>query len=182
MQDFAKRLDRLGQVHCFDYPYQRVGRRSPDPHNKLVTAHQTALEQLRAESKATDIVLIGKSMGGRIGCHVAIDLGQAGPRALVCLGYPLVGGGRMRDEVLLALTTPILFVQGTRDPMCPIDQLRHVCERMKAPHRVHLVEGGDHSLRVTAAQLRASALSQSDVFDGVLDAVADFLRSVPSNG
>src|SRR5512133_551083 len=168
MQDFAKRLDPLGQVRCFDYPYQLVGRRSPDPHNKLVTAHRTALEQLRAESKAADIVLIGKSMGGRIGCHVAVDLGQAGPRALVCLGYPLVGGGRMRDEVLLALTTPILFVQGTRDPMCPIDLLEDVLSRMRAPHALHLVEGGDHSLRLTKGALRGDPEAQARSDEQVL--------------
>lgn len=176
MQDFAQRFSRLGQVECFDYPYQLAGRKSPDPQPKLIAAHRAALDRLRSESESdVPIVFIGKSMGGRIGCHVAVELGQTAPQALVCLGYPLIGGGRMRDEVLVALRTPILFVQGTRDPMGPIDKLEQVRERMKAPNHLHLVEGGDHSLRVTATQLRASRLSQNDVFDGVVGAIERFL-------
>ena len=48
-------------------------------------------------------------MGGRIGCHVSLEEKVEG---LVCLGYPLCAMGdrtKLRDEVLRALTTPILF-------------------------------------------------------------------------
>ena len=33
---------------------------------------------------------------------------------------------KLRDEVLLALKTPILFAQGTRDPLCPLHLLENV--------------------------------------------------------
>ena len=62
-------------------------------------------------------------MGGRIGCHVSLEEKVDG---LVCLGYPLCAMGdrtKLRDEVLRALTAPILFVQGTRDSLCPLDLL-----------------------------------------------------------
>jgi uncharacterized protein len=177
MQEWSKHLRRLGEVRCFDYPYQLAGRRAPDPLPKLILAHRAALEQMRADAEG-DVILVGKSMGGRVGCHLAVELGQAAPRAVVCLGYPLIGGGRMRDEVLVALRTPALFVQGTRDPMCPLDELERVRKRMTITSQLFPVEAGDHSLRVTAASLRASGSTQAEVFEDVVNAIATFLEAL----
>ena len=83
-------------MRAFDYPYMAEGRKRPDPLPKLVTAHRTALKQLRNSSQGS-VVLIGKSMGSRIGCHVSLEEEVS---ALVCLGYPLCGGGdptKLRD-------------------------------------------------------------------------------------
>ena len=55
---------------------------------------------------------------------------------------------KLRDQVLLELKTPILFAQGTRDPLCPLDLLEGVRKRMHAPSTLTVVEGGDHSLMV----------------------------------
>ena len=95
-------------------------------------------------------------MGGRIGCHVSLEEKVTG---LVCFGYPLCAMGdrtKLRNEVLCALTTPILFVQGTRDELCPLDLLEGVRKEMKAPNLLHIVEGGDHSLRCQSANPRQS--------------------------
>jgi predicted alpha/beta-hydrolase family hydrolase len=81
----------------------------------LVAAHLCALRDLAARSPGAPIILIGKSMGGRIGCHVAADH-PTEVAAVICLGYPLKSGatGALRNEVLVRLRRPILFVQGTR--------------------------------------------------------------------
>jgi predicted alpha/beta-hydrolase family hydrolase len=180
MLAWKQRLERLGRVEPFDYPYQRAGRKSPDRPPVLVSSHRAELERLGAQH-AGPIVLIGKSMGGRIGCHVAVELARAeaaGPRpsALVCLGYPLVApGGAVRDEVLLELRTPVLFVQGTRDSMCPLQRLAPVRERMSAPNELHVVEGGDHSLLVQKRLLTEQGLTQAEVDERVFAAIAAFL-------
>ncbi len=96
-------------------------------------------------------------MGSRIGCHLALEQEVS---ALICLGYPLCGGSdrsKLRDKVLRELSTPILFVQGMRDPVCPLDLLNEVRREMIAVNEVHLVQGGDHSLLVTKALLKADA-------------------------
>jgi predicted alpha/beta-hydrolase family hydrolase len=80
---------------------------------------------------------------------------------------------KMRDEVLRKLQTPILFVQGTRDPLCPLDLLESVRKEMQAPNELHVVEGGDHSSRV----LKRSGQSQEDVDLAILAAIAAFVRS-----
>lgn len=121
------------------------------------------------------VVLIGKSMGSRIGCHVSLEEEIS---ALVCLGYPLCGGGdptKLRDKVLREITAPILFVQGTRDPLCPLELLEPIRREMKAPNEVHVVEGGDHSLVVTKRQLKAEGRTQADIDQRILQRIGTFV-------
>ena len=129
MQNWKRRLSEIGEVETFDYDYMRAGRKRPDPLPQLIAAHRKALEAAREKHQPDSTFLIGKSMGGRIGCHVSLEEKVDG---LVCLGYPLCAMGdrtKLRDEVLRAMTTPILFVQGTRDALCPLDLLEHVRAR-----------------------------------------------------
>jgi uncharacterized protein len=170
MQRWKERLETIGEVTLFDYDYMRERRRRPDSPPQLIAAHRRALVQLR-EKTSGQIFLIGKSMGGRIGCHVSLEEKVAG---LICLGYPLCAMGdrtKLRDKVLRELQTPILFVQGTRDPLCPLDLLNEVRKHMTAPNWLHLVEGGDHSLRLTKRELQAAGETQDDVDQRILAAI-----------
>lgn len=174
MQGFRKMLETMGTVVPFDYAYAREGRKSPDRLPKLIETHRAALSQLRA-SHSGGIVLVGKSMGGRVGCHVAL---VEPVEAVVCLGYPLCGVGdptKLRDEVLLSLATPILFVQGTKDRLCPLDLLEGVRLKMSARNALHIVEGGDHSLVVGKTELKARGIGQAQVDDEIRAAISDFL-------
>jgi len=175
MQRWLKRLATIGTVTAFDYPYIKALRKLPDPLPKLVAAHRQALHQARRELNGP-IVLIGKSLGARVGCHLALEEKVT---AVICLGYPLCGGGnpaKLRAEVLRAISTPILFVQGTRDRLCPLHLLESVRQKMRAVNRLHIVEGGDHSLLVTQAQLKKSRETQDDVDERILEAIRSFLE------
>jgi predicted alpha/beta-hydrolase family hydrolase len=177
MQAWRQRLSTLGDVQTFDYPYMRAGRKTPDRPPVLLAAHAEALDEARRRTDGL-IVLIGKSMGSRIGCHVAAEQTADDPlQRVVCLGYPLKAGasGAIRDQVLLALRTPILFVQGTRDPLCPLDLLATVRPRMIAPNQLHIVEGGDHSLTVSAQQRKQAGISQADSDAAVLEVIRRFV-------
>jgi hypothetical protein len=172
MTAWATRLEALGPVTRFDYPYVAAGRGRPDPLPVLVKAHREALDRARAAAPGP-AVLVGKSMGSRVGCHLSLEVEVA---ALVCLGYPLLGArGDLRDQVLLALRTPVLFVQGTRDRLCPLELLEPVRRRMTAPTELRVVEGGDHSLEVGVRALRQAGQRQADVDAGVLEAIQGFL-------
>jgi uncharacterized protein len=176
MQGWAKKLATLGKVFPFDYPYMEERRKRPDPLPVLVAAHRAALMEAR-KSHDGSVVLIGKSMGGRIGCHLALEEEVT---AVICLGYPLCGAGnpgKMRDAVLLESTQPILFVQGTRDSLCPLDLLESVRQKMKAPNQLYVVEGGDHSLTVTKGQLKANGETQEDVDARILEKIQEFVAS-----
>jgi hypothetical protein len=174
MRAWYELLSSIGEVRTFDYPYMRAARRrAPDRLPVLIEAHWAELAALRADAGGP-IFLIGKSMGGRIGCHLALEEPVAG---LVCLGYPLKSGkstGALRDQVLLALEAPVLFAQGTRDPLCPLELLAEVRPRMKASSTLLVVDGGDHSLAVSAAARRARGETQTDSDARVLEAIRNF--------
>jgi predicted alpha/beta-hydrolase family hydrolase len=151
-----------------------AGRRRPDPPRKLIATHKKALAAARANT-SEPIFLIGKSMGGRIGCHVALEEQVNG---LICLGYPLCAMGdrtKLRDQVLRDLKTRTLFVQGTRDALCPLDLLEQVRAQMTAPNFLHVVEGGDHSLLVRKKDLGEQ--TQDDVDLGIAKAIRDFVSN-----
>jgi uncharacterized protein len=174
MKRWKNRLSQIGNVLTFDYNYMIQGRRRPDPLPQLIATHRAALATLRAKTSGP-IFLIGKSMGGRIGCHVVLEEKVHG---LFCLGYPLCAMGdrtKLRDQVLLGLRTPILFVQGTRDALCPLDLLENVRAKMTAPNFLHIVEGGDHSLLVRKKDLGSA--TQEDVDQKIASAIKDFVEN-----
>ena len=174
MRAWKGRLETLGVVRTLDYPYVQEGRRAPDRLPVLVAAHRAALVEAR-RGHAGSVFLIGKSMGGRVGCHVSLEEIVDG---VVCLGYPLRSPtGALRDEVLKAMRTRILFVQGTRDPLCPLDLLAEVRPRMSAPSTLHVVEGGDHSLTVRKRELKSAGLTQDDVDREILRVIASFTET-----
>jgi len=179
IQNWKDRLGEIGDVETFDYDYIRDGRKRPDPFPRLIAAHREALSKARETHPSTSTILIGKSMGGRVGCHVSLEEKVDG---LVCLGYPLCAMGdrtKLRDEVLRALAAPILFVQGTRDSLCPLDLLERVRTEMKAPNFLRIVEGGDHSLRVPKRALQASSRTQEDIDQRIFKAIAEFIDQLP---
>jgi predicted alpha/beta-hydrolase family hydrolase len=173
---WVTRLGRIGPAVSFDYPYRRAGRGRPDPQAVLVAAHTRAVEDALGRFGGP-VVCVGRSMGGRIGCHAAVE--GAPIAGLVCLGYPLHGNGdpgRPRDAVLVALRTPVLFVQGTRDAMCPPHALEAVRARMSAPSRVFFVEGADHGL---GGSLKALGRTADEVADAVEAEIQDLVARLP---
>ena len=176
MRTWAARLTSVGDVETFDYPYMAAGRKRPDLLPALIEAHRAALVAVRGESERP-VLLAGKSMGSRVGCHLALSERVAG---LVCFGYPprAAGSGKLRDAVLVELRTPILFLSGTRDELCPLDELERVRARMSAESELVVVEGGDHSLLVRKTDLARQGKTQDDVDASLLQAIEVFARRV----
>lgn len=176
MQRWARRLAAIGPVRTFDYPYMQAGRRAPDRLPRLIEAHRAVVAEARREGR--EIVLVGKSMGARVSCHVAA---LEPVRAVLCLGYPLRGqrpGSALRDVVLREARTPLMFVQGTRDPLCPLELLQPLLTELRAKAALHIVPGGDHSLEVTKTELARSQLTQDEVERRILASMVAFLATV----
>lgn len=174
MQRWKAHLETLGDVVTFDYPFTSAGRKIPDPFPRLLEAHRAALRDARSSRKRLP-VLIGKSLGSRVGCHLSLS---EPVERLICLGYPLRApgsSGKLRDQVLRELRSPVLFVQGTRDALCPLDALEEVRRSMSAENEVFVVESGDHSLMATKTHLEASGTTQGAMEREALAAIARFV-------
>ncbi len=136
-------------VARFNFPYMEAGRRSPGPQQTSEAAFEAVTRHLAGELSPRSLILGGKSYGGRIASHVVAQGLSA--HGLVFLGYPLHPPGkpeRIRDAHLAQVTCPMLFVEGTRDPFCPLATLNDVRARLSAETAVVVVDGGDHSFKV----------------------------------
>lgn len=136
-----------------DFPYRKAGKKFPDKAPVLV---QCVKDEVRAFAKVigcepTDLVIGGRSMGGRMCTMAASDtedsLRVAG---VVCIGYPLHPPKKpeqLRTEHLPRLTTKALFVSGTRDEFGTPEELASAFSLLPSPPTVHLIEGGRHELK-----------------------------------
>lgn len=144
-------------VARFNFRYMEGGRRSPDRASVLEETFRAVVDGLRERSAPDRLYLGGKSMGGRIASQIV----AAGCMAdgLVFLGYPLHPPGKpekLRDAHLHDISVPMLFVEGTRDPFCPLRTLERVLANLDAPADLVVIEGGDHSLKVPKSSGRTT--------------------------
>ena len=130
-------------------PFREAGRKSPPRADRAVPGFVGLAASVRELAPRTPWVLGGKSYGGRVASlAVAQGLGCVG---MLFYGYPLHPPGkpdRLRVEHWPDVPVPCLFLQGDRDSFNDgllEDQLRRFPRRA----RVHVVQGGDHSLKVT---------------------------------
>ena len=201
MRLFASGLAERGfDALTFNFQYMEQGRHVPDPKAKLENCYRAVIEAARKHKKlkGNRVVIGGKSMGGRIASQVAaLDCGGPTPLsgapanssgkaksqaslsgdivALVFLGYPLHPPGKpdqLRDAHLPQIKAPMLFVQGSRDAFGSPDELRATIKKHHLPATLHIVEGGDHSLKIP----KAISIPQDLVYASTMDAIAEWIH------
>jgi len=174
-EGLAKNKIRLAR---FEFPYMQRRRaegtkRPPDRGPKLEAAwHEVVAELRQGMPKQGKIIIGGKSMGGRIASMIAEEASVDG---LVCLGYPFHPPGKpekTRTEHLAALKTPTLIVQGTRDALGTIDDVK--AYKLSKAIKLHWLEDGDHSFKPR----KASGRTEQQNWDEGIAAVARFVLNV----
>ena len=99
-----------------------------------------------------------------------------GVRGLVFFGFPLHPAGApavTRGEHLERVTTPMLFLSGTRDKLADLDLLRPVVERLGSRALLHVVEGADHSFEVP----RRTGRNLADVLEELAQTMSSWATS-----
>lgn len=140
----------------FEFPYMAARRTTgkrpgPNPSRMLEASWREVIDELGAEG----LVIGGKSMGGRIASMVAEEAGVAG---VVCLGYPFHPPGKpenLRTAHLEAMETPVLILQGERDPFGRREEVAGYA--LSDGIRVHWLVDGDHGLKPRKASGRTEA-------------------------
>ncbi|HEU5002250.1 MAG TPA: alpha/beta family hydrolase [Actinomycetota bacterium] len=164
----------------FNLPYREAGRATPPAAERSVDGYRAAIEDARRQVLAGPWVVGGKSYGGRVASlAVAGGLEAAG---LVFYGYPLHAPGR-EESVRVAhwpsIRVPCLFLEGTADPFCNLELLRRHLPALGAPATLHVVEGGDHSLGVSAARSPdGKAAAAPEVMAGLAAVVVEWLATL----
>ena len=156
----------------FDYMHARragAGRRPPDRAPRL---RERWLQVLERVGNAAELVIGGKSMGGRIASMLADEVGA---RGLVLLGYPFHPPGRperLRTAHLAGLQTPTLIVQGTRDALGSRDEIAGY--ELSPQIRLAFIEDGDHSLKPRVR----SGHTLDESLERAVAEIADFVRAL----
>jgi len=170
----------------FNFPYAERGSATPDRPAVLEATFRRAHDTLADDAVCPPgaVLLGGKSMGARI----AAELVSKGPEAeglltagLIFLGFPLhAAGGKNRPglEPLRRINVPSLFVAGTRDPFADPDLLQRTVAGLDVPGILHVVEGADHSFHMPSS----TRVPQEEVFRGIAERIAEFIRSLSALG
>ncbi|HEY6231050.1 MAG TPA: alpha/beta fold hydrolase [Pyrinomonadaceae bacterium] len=179
MRLFAEGLAARGfDVLTFNFIYMERRRGAPDPKAKLEACYRAVIDAASKHKllKGNRLVIGGKSMGGRIASQVAAEP-ETGKQvdALVFLGYPLHPPGRpdkMRDAHLPQIKAPMLFVQGSRDAFGNGEELENVIDRHRLKATLHLIQGGDHSLKAPKSQG-----PQEKIYQEMMDTIASWVQT-----
>ncbi|MCO5580039.1 hypothetical protein L7F22_033905 [Adiantum nelumboides] len=166
-------------VVTFDYPYCAGGKKGAPPKaENLIVPHTEEIRKAQSKYPGHPLVLAGKSMGSRVSCMVAGEE-TLEVLAIVCLGYPLKATtGALRDETLLNLRVPVMFVQGSKDGLCPLDKLQGVLKKMVSLTKLHIIESGDHSLKVGKKKLKEQGTTQEKLDETGAESIQAFLQEV----
>jgi uncharacterized protein len=175
MTTVARELGQRGiRVVRFEFPYmaaRRTGgkRGAPDREAVLLATWRDVVAQLGGGER---VVIGGKSMGGRMATLVADELRV---RGVVCFGYPFHPPGqpaKVRTAHLETLATPMLVLQGERDPFgTPEDVAGY---RLSPRIRIEWISDGDHSLKPRAK----SGFTEHQNLTRAIEAAAAFMAAI----
>lgn len=176
---FADALSRRGiDVVTFNFLYMEQRRRFPDRAPLLEACYRSVIDVVCRSVPSAErfLVIGGKSMGGRIATQVAASDDRPRIDALVLLGYPLHPPGKphqRRDAHLSRIGKPMLIVQGTRDAFgTPVELAPALATLPDAT--VHVVEGGDHSFKLS----RRDPAAQAAVYDDAQRTIAEWIDAL----
>jgi predicted alpha/beta-hydrolase family hydrolase len=175
MEAVSARLVAAGiATFRYQFPYMEAGRRAPDPPSLLTATVRTAVETAAKAAPELPLFAGGKSLGGRMTSTAASQRALPGVRGIAFFGFPLHAPGkpgRARAEHLRSVDVPMLFLEGTRDPLADLAELRPVLDELGDRAELHVVDGGDHSFHV----LKRSGRTDAEVIDDMCARVAKWI-------
>lgn len=166
----------------YQFPYAEGAKRPPNARPVLLATVRAAVAEGVRRSRGRTVIAGGKSMGGRMTSLAAAEPeGLPGVGGISFFGFPLHAAkksGTERAEHLKELDLPLLFLQGTRDPLAPLDEIEPVVAKLGRCATLHVIEGGDHSLAV----LKRSGRTDSEALSEAMDAFAKWADRVDPVG
>ncbi len=136
----------------YEFPYMEQHKHRVDPPAVAAARVREAVAEAARLVPGVPLFAGGKSFGGRMTSTAQAVAALEGVRGLIFLGFPLhppAKPGSERAEHLARVQVPMLFLQGTRDEFAQLDLLRPVVAGLGSRATLHLVDGGDHSFKVS---------------------------------
>jgi predicted alpha/beta-hydrolase family hydrolase len=154
MAAVADGLERLGVASLrYQFPYMQRGSRRVDSPAVAQAAVRAAVAFARERAGGLPLFAGGRSFGGRMTAQAQAAEPLAGVRGLVFFAFPLHLAGKPSTERaahLAEVEVPMLFLQGTNDPLARLDLLQEVVASLGPRATLQLVQDADHSFHVPA--------------------------------
>ncbi|NMH58798.1 alpha/beta family hydrolase [Alteromonas ponticola] len=176
MQDLANGLSEMNiEVLLFDFPYMQLieqteKRRPPDRMPVLEAHYREIVEQSKLDRSTLPTFIGGKSMGGRVASMIAE---QCAVQGIIVYGYPFHPPGKpekTRTAHLANLQTPLLILQGERDPFGTADEIKHYS--LSPAIHTSILTDGEHSFKPR----KASGLTQQDNIQSAIEQTVQFIK------
>jgi predicted alpha/beta-hydrolase family hydrolase len=162
----------------FNFPFGEAGKRSgTDSAEAMDRAFRAAISVLGRDTTQAPahLILCGKGTGA--GAAARLATARLRIAGLFFLGFPLHPQDKkekVQTESLYRITSPMLFVQGTRDRRCDVDTLRDSLRHVGASTNLHVVEEADQNFKVPKRSLR----NEEEIRDEIFGVVHDWLGNV----
>jgi hypothetical protein len=165
----------------YQFPYMEQRRRVPDSPAVLTATVAAAVRAAMRAAPNLPVLAGGKSMGGRMSSQAAAQGLLDGVRGLVFFGFPLhppKRPGTKRADHLASVEVPMLFLQGTRDPLADLNLLRPITAKLGARAALHVIDTADHSFHV----LKSSGRRDGDVLRELAETTAAWAAKLKPTG
>jgi uncharacterized protein len=174
MENLAGELAGAGVATLrYQFPYMEGRRRVPDAPAVLTATVVSAVRAAAKVAPALPLLAGGKSMGGRMTSQAAAQRALNGLRGLVFFGFPLHPPNQpatKRADHLVNVELPMLFLQGTRDPLAELKLLRSTCANLDPRATLHVIESANHSFHV----LKSSGRSDPEIMRELAETVVSW--------
>lgn len=163
----------------FEFPYmtrrREDGRKRPPDRQPVLLSYFREVIQQTAVRRGGRVFVGGKSMGGRMASLLAAESDLADIlEGCICFGYPFHPPGkteRWRVEHFDSFCTPVMIIQGTRDPFGKREEVER-CESVSgAGRQIYWLEGGNHDFKPLARQ----AETQNQLIEQAAKVAAAFM-------
>jgi predicted alpha/beta-hydrolase family hydrolase len=159
----------------FNFLYKEKKSSRPDQMPVLKETTKAVVARVREELRPKQLIIGGRSMGGRAASMLAADGFDAD--GLLLLAYPLHPAGRpeqLRDAHLPAIRMPVLCINGTRDALCTPSLMSAALETVTAPWQMLWIDGADHSFHV----LKSSGKTDAQVMNEIAESAQAWISRI----
>jgi predicted alpha/beta-hydrolase family hydrolase len=178
LEELASELAVAGVATLrYQFPYMEQHRKAPDKPAVLTATVQAAVNSAAQVAPGLPLFAGGKSMGGRTASQTAALGLLPEIRGIVFFGFPLhppKQPSTKRADHLAQVEVPMLFLQGTRDPLAPLDAIRGVLKELGRRATLLVIESGDHSFHVP----KKSGKSDQEVLRELARSAADWTKKL----
>jgi predicted alpha/beta-hydrolase family hydrolase len=152
----------------YQFPYMEAKSKRPDAPKLAQATVRAAVEEAARLTPKLPLLAGGKSFGGRMTSQAQAAEPLPNVRGLVFLGFPLHAAGnpsRERGAHLADIRIPMLFLQGTRDALADLNQLKPLIASLGKRATLKLFENADHSFHVPAKIGRKDSEIMAEMMD-----------------